>query len=109
VRLLGGAVSGGRRWRAVGLALHLSNGVLFGALFARLGWRGWRRGVVAAEVEGLLAWPAMALADRLHPDRRDGRWPRLLTDRRVFAQEAVLHALFGAVLGLLVDRPARSP
>jgi hypothetical protein len=107
LRLLGAAVCPGPRWRAAGLALHLANGALFGAAFARLGWRGWRRGVAAAEVEGLLAWPAMALADRRHPDRRDGTWPRLLTDRRVFAQEAALHAVFGAVLGLLLGPPRR--
>jgi hypothetical protein len=89
-----------------GLALHLANGALFGAVAARRGWRDWRRGLVAAELEGLLAWPGMALADRLHPCRRDGSWPPLLTDRRVFAQEAVMHGLFGAVLGLLLGSHA---
>jgi hypothetical protein len=84
--------------------VHLINGALFGALFARLGGRGARWGLAAAGVEHLLAWPAMAVADRLHPDRRDGTWPRLLTDRRVFAQETALHALFGSVLGLLLPR-----
>ncbi len=29
-----------------------------------------------------------------HPDRRDGYWPRLLTDPRVFAQCAAARALF---------------
>jgi hypothetical protein len=48
-------------------------------------------------------WPGMALLDRIHPDRRSGRWPRLLTDRRVFAQEAAMHAVFGLLLGLMVD------
>jgi hypothetical protein len=86
--------------------VHLVNGALFGALFERLGGRGLPRGLAAAGVEHLLTWPAMAVADRIHPDRRDGTWPRLLTDRRVFAQETALHAVFGAVLGLLL--PARA-
>jgi hypothetical protein len=52
-------------------------------------------------------WPGMALVDRVHPDRRSGHWPPLFTNPRVFAQEAVMHALFGLVLGVLVaDRDA---
>jgi hypothetical protein len=42
--------------------------------------------------------------DRVHPDRRSGHWPRLLTDRRVLAQETLMHALFGLVLGLLLPK-----
>lgn len=52
--------------------------------------------------ETVATWPLMAVADRAHPDRRSGRWPRLLTDRRVLAQEAAMHALFGLLLGLMV-------
>jgi hypothetical protein len=50
----------------------------------------------------------MAVVDRHHPDRRSGAWPPLLWNRRVFAQEAALHALFGAILGSLVTRAARN-
>jgi hypothetical protein len=72
----------------------------------RLGVRGWKAGIAAAELENVLAWPAMAVVDRLHPDRRAGRWPPLLRNRRVFVQEAAVHAVFGAVLGLLLPRTA---
>ena len=51
----------------------------------------------------------MAIVDRVHPDRRSGYWPRLLTDRRVFVQESVMHALFGLLLGLLLPKRRGSP
>ena len=104
VRLLGAPLSR-RHWRAAGTAVHLANGAIAGLLFQRLGLRGWKAGIVAAEVENALLWPGMAVVDRLHPDRRSGAWPPLLRNRRVFAQEVVVHAIFGAVLGaLLRDR-----
>jgi hypothetical protein len=57
---------------------------------------------VAAQAENLALWPAMAVVDRIHPDRRNGTWPPLLGNGRVFTHEAAVHALFGVVLGLLV-------
>jgi len=50
----------------------------------------------------------MVAVDRWHPDRRSGAWPPLLRNGRVFAQEAAVHALFGAVLGLLLPRRAEN-
>jgi len=58
--------------------------------------------VAAAQLENLALWPALAVVDRIHPDRRSGALPRLLTNRRVLAQEVALHLLFGLVLGTLV-------
>jgi hypothetical protein len=103
VRLLGAlATFDGKRWREAGLAAHLVNGAVFGALFEAAGGRGWKQGIVAAKLENLALWPAMAAIDRVHPDRRSGAWPPLLTNPRVFAYESTVHALFGAVLGSLV-------
>ncbi|HYY34134.1 MAG TPA: hypothetical protein VE693_11235 [Gaiellaceae bacterium] len=99
VRLLGGLT--GRRSRG-GLALHVVNGAVFGAVFERTGGRGVLRGVLAAEAENLLLWPLMAVIDRVHPERRAGAWPPLFGNARVFAYEATVHALFGALLGSLV-------
>jgi hypothetical protein len=107
VRMLGGLLTRGTGWRAVGLGAHLVNGAVFGAAFERAGARGWRQGLVAAEVENALLWPAMALVDRLHPDRRSGAWPPLLKNGHVFAYEAAVHALFGVVLGVLADQRSR--
>jgi hypothetical protein len=104
-RLVGRLVTTGRLWPLAGIAVHTLNGAAFGAVFARAGGRGWKHGVAAAELENGVLWPAMAIIDRYHPDRRSGYWPPLVSNGRVFAQEAVLHALFGAVLGaLLSDR-----
>ena len=101
LRLLGAPLSR-RHWRAAGMALHLANGAAAGVLFHRLGLRGWKAGIAAAQLENAALWPGMALVDRLHPDRRSGAWPPLLLNTRVFGQEVAVHALFGAVLGRLV-------
>jgi hypothetical protein len=108
VRMLGGLLTRGSGWRAAGLGAHLVNGALFGAAFALTGGRGWRRGLAAAQVENVLLWPGMAMVDRLHPDRRSGTWPPLLTNPRVFGYEVGVHALFGVVLGALAGPGQRS-
>jgi hypothetical protein len=103
LRLLGALLTrDGERWHSAGLAAHVANGAVFGALFTAAGGRGWKQGLAAAQVENLALWPGMAVIDRLHPDRRSGAWPPLLTNGRVFAYEAAVHALFGVVLGTLV-------
>ncbi len=99
VRLLGKLVRRGPGWRVAGTALHTVNGAAFALAFDGLGLRGWRQGVLAAEAENALLWPAMALVQRIHPDCRSGEWPPLVSDRRVFAQAVLAHALFGALLG----------
>ena len=106
VRLLGRFATRGRAWPAAGLAIHLCNGAVFGAAFEKAGFGGVRAGVAAAQVENLVLWPGMAVVDRIHPDRRDGAWPRLLTNRRIVAQEVAGHAIFGAVLGSLTRHRA---
>jgi hypothetical protein len=107
IRVLGAPISR-RHWRLAGTVIHLANGVAAGIAFERLGFRGWKAGVAAFEIEHLATWPLMATIDRWHPDCRSGAWPPLLRNRRVFAQEAVVHAVFGAVLGLLLSRRAEN-
>jgi len=108
VRMLGGLLTQGSRWRAAGLGAHLVNGAVFGAVFARAGGRGWRQGLAVAQAENLALWPAMGLVDRFHPDRRSGAWPPLLSNARVLGYEVAVHALFGVVLGALARTPQRS-
>ncbi len=103
VRLLGRMVTE-RGWVPAGIALHVANGAAFGAAFAVAGGRGPRAGATWALTESVLVWPGMALLDRVHPDRRSGRWPRLLTSPRIFLQETLMHGLFGVVLGLLLPK-----
>jgi hypothetical protein len=107
VRALGRPVSR-RHWRAAGTAIHLANGAAAGFAFERLGLRGWKTGLAVFQVEHLATWPLMVAVDRWHPDRRNGDWPPLLPNRRIFVQEALVHAVFGLVLGLLLRRPAEN-
>ena len=104
VRLMGGLVTTGRGRTAAGLAIHVANGAAFGWAFERVLHGGVRRGLLAAQVENALLWPGMVVIDRIHPDRRSGTWPPLATSRRVMGYEVTAHALFGAVLGMLVRR-----
>jgi hypothetical protein len=107
VRLLGALAPVGSAWRPVGIAMHLANGALYGVAFHKLGGRGWVQGLLSAELENVLLWPSMAVVDRVHPDRRGGAWPPLLFNRRVFAYEVTMHAIFGIVLGLLLPGTRR--
>jgi hypothetical protein len=105
-RLLGGLFRIGPE---AAIGIHLVNGALFGATFERVGLRGPASGVLLAQAESIVLWPAMAVVDRVHEDRRSGTWPPLIQSGRVFAYEVAVHALFGAVLGWLVrSSPARS-
>jgi len=103
-RLLGRFVTRRHAWPLVGVALHVANGAAFGAVFEKLGLRGVKAGIIAAEVENMLLWPTMAIVDRIHPDRRDDTWPPLFSSPKVAAQEIVGHAIFGAALGALAGR-----
>ena len=102
MRLLGALLTARGPWRRLGIVVHLANGTFFGAAFSRMGEGGWRRGLIAAELENLVLWPTMAMFDRIHPDRRSGLWPPLVSSPRVFAYEVTMHALFGVVLGILL-------
>ena len=104
VRLLGRLVTRNRAWPMAGAALHLVNGAAFGTAFELAGLRGVKAGITAAQAENLAFWPAFAVLDRVHPDRRDGIWPPLLRNRRIALYEVIVHALFGSILGALVRR-----
>ncbi|MBX5441222.1 MAG: hypothetical protein IRZ32_06805 [Solirubrobacteraceae bacterium] len=96
--------------RAVGTAMHLVNGALFGAVYAnvapRLPLPSWARGPALALAENAATWPLAALSDRLHPARDE--LPRLSGNRAAFAQATWRHLLFGVVLGEL-ERRLSSP
>jgi hypothetical protein len=115
VELLGKLVTRGREWQAVGLALHVQNGAIFGALYAQLkpflpGPPIARAGILAM-VENFALWPLAGVVDRYHPARRD--LPTLAGNRRALAQSTWRHALFAVLLGVLEqlvnDRSADEP
>ena len=106
VAVLGKAVARGRRWRAVGVTLHLANGALFGLAYEAARRRlpvGERRLAVGmALAEHLALYPLCFIVDRYHPARGEPGVPPLLRSSRAFAQATWRHALFGLVLGRLV-------
>jgi hypothetical protein len=106
------------RWYPLGLALHVQNGALFGAVYAgalapllaTAGVPPAARAPLVAQVENFALWPLGRLNDRFHPARGD--LPRLTGNRRALAQATWRHLLFGVVLGELERRwngePARA-
>jgi hypothetical protein len=104
--LLGKAVTRRRAWPVVGLAMHLANGAVFGAVYAsvvrRVPLPSWSRGPAAGLGEHVLSWPLVLVADRVHPARDE--LPTLGTSARAFAQATWRHLLFGLVLGELERR-----
>jgi hypothetical protein len=104
--LLGAAVVRGRAALPVGIALHLANGAVFGAVYANvapaLPAPAWVRGPIAGLAEHLATWPLAPLVDRVHPAR--DQLPRLAGSRVTFWQATWRHLLFGLVLGELERR-----
>jgi hypothetical protein len=115
VEMLGKAVTRGREWQLIGLAIHMGNGAAFGAIYSQL--RPFlpgppvATGLLAGLAEHAASWPLIALVDRSHPARGD--LPKLWGNPRALAQATWRHALFGAVLGgleaLVNDRSADEP
>jgi hypothetical protein len=106
VELLGKAVSKGDAWPLPGVALHVQNGAVFGAIYAQL-----RRflpgpsvaiGLAAAMIEHLGTWTLVGAIDRAHPRRSE--LPQLKGNSRAFWQATWRHAVFGIVLGELERR-----
>ncbi len=109
VELLGKTVTRGDGWYPAGLAMHMGNGALFGAVYATLAPRlplpAPLRGPAAALAENFATWPLTALTDRLHPARDE--LPQLFGSGRALAQATWRHLLFGIVLGELERRVNR--
>jgi hypothetical protein len=111
VELLGKAVRRGDGSYPIGLALHIQNGAIFGAVYANvarlLPLAPEVRGPVLALAQHLVFWPLGSLSDRYHPARDE--LPRFDGNRRAFAQSAWRHILFGVVLGELERRVNADP
>jgi Family of unknown function (DUF6789) len=106
VEILGKLVTRGDHWRPIGFALHVQNGVIFGAAYTRikpsLPGPAVVRGLLVALIEHVAAWPLTAVFDRYHPARKE--LPKLAANPRAFGQATIRHAVFGIVLGFLEDK-----
>ena len=103
VEILGKLVTRGDEWRPIGFALHVQNGALLGAAYARLKpslpESAVLCGLLAGLIEHVATWPMTVLVDRYHPARKE--LPKLAANPRAFGQATIRHAVFGIVLGLL--------
>lgn len=111
VELLGRAVVNDEGWYPAGLALHMGNGAVFGAVYSNIApvlpLPPSARGPTLALSEHLVLWPLTVLADRFHPASK--QLPGLSGNRRAFAQATFRHLLFGVVLGELERRLNATP
>ncbi len=108
VAIVGKALTRGPAWRPVGLALHVTNGALFGLAYHQAGRMlpgvGVRRLALGmALTEHVALYPLCYLVDNFHPARGTHGIPPLLTNPRAFAQATWRHAVFGFVLGALAS------
>ena len=101
-----GFLSQGRLRLPLEFATQAAGGAAFGAAFARLGGRGINGGVAAALAENAALWPLVAVIQRYHPDVRAGRWPKPFSDPGSIQVSFAGHAIFGILLGALLDPPA---
>ena len=105
VEILGKLVTRGDYWLPIGFALHVQNGAILGAAYARLKpslpGPAVLRGLLVGLVEHVAAWPLTVVFDRYHPARKE--LPKLAANRRAFGQATIRHAVFGIVLVLLED------
>jgi hypothetical protein len=106
VEWLGRAVTRGDGWYPAGLALHVSNGAVFGGVYANIAplipLPPATRGPLIAVGEHLALWPLCGLSDRMHPARK--KLPKLAGNHRAFAQSTLRHLLFGIAMGELERR-----
>jgi hypothetical protein len=109
VAVLGKAITRGRAWWPVGLAIHAANGAAFGLAFhearhaTRPRFTPRQLALAMALAEHVALYPLSGLVDRYHPARGEPGIPPLLTNGRAFLQATWRHALFGAVLGTLAS------
>src|SRR5436189_2164584 len=103
LEILGKLVTRGDDWQPIGFALHVQNGAILGAAYARLKpslpGPAVLHGLLAGLIEHVATWPMTVLVDHYHPARKE--LPKLAASRRAFGQATIRHAVFGIVLGLL--------
>src|SRR3989441_4298017 len=93
VEVLGKLVTRGDDWEPIGFALHVQNGAILGAAYARLKpslpGPAIVRGLLAGLVEHVATWPMVALVYRYHPAREE--LPKLAGNRRAFRHATIHH------------------
>jgi hypothetical protein len=105
VEILGKLVTRGDHWRPIGFVLHVQNGAIFGAAYARLKpslpGPAVLRGLLVGLIEHVAAWPMTVVFDRYHPARKE--LPKLAANRRAFGQATIRHAVGQADYVLIAE------
>jgi hypothetical protein len=101
VEILGKLVTRGDDWQRIGFALHVQNGAILGAAYARLkpSLRGPAvfRGLLAGLIEHVATWPMTVLVDGYHAARKE--LPKLAANRRAFGQATIATQCSGSSSG----------
>lgn len=107
IAMLGRFATRGANWRSIGWTMHLANGavagLVFRALYDRIGGNAFVLALAFAVTEHLVTYPLTMLTDRFHPSRGAPELPPMSRSGRAFAQATFRHVLFGVVLGVLVS------
>ena len=103
--IVAGYAGTGRARVPLEYATQFVGGATFGAAFAHFGGRGINRAVTAALVENTVLWPGVAVLQRRHPDVLAGRWRKPFSDTRALRVSYAGHAIYGVLLGALLDPP----
>ncbi|CAB4700654.1 MAG: hypothetical protein F2663_06560 [Actinobacteria bacterium] len=110
VALLGKSVTRSWLWWPIGMVAHAANGAAFGIGVAAVAGHSSlpvrKLAFRLAMVEHVLSFPFAGLADRKHPARGMKGVKPVFTFRG-FVQATWRHALFGAVLGRLLEHAER--
>ena len=105
VAMLGKLATRTRAWPLAGIAIHATNGALFGLVVdevsRRTGSSTRRVAPALALAENFALFPLGYVVDRVHPARGQAGVAPFFTVRGLL-QETTRHAVFGAVLGRLL-------
>lgn len=100
-------------WRSAGMVMHCLFGTALGALYAAALGRPlrrrlppWAAGVAFMQAENTALYPLLALMQRFHPAWREGILESYYQPLTA-AQQVWRHLVFGAVLGIVLDRLER--
>ena len=89
IAILGKLVTRGPHWRVAGWALHVVNGavagIVFWAVYSRLGGSVFWVAIGFAMVEHVVTYPLTLLTDRFHPARGAPELPPMARSGRAFA------------------------
>ncbi|HEV2591021.1 MAG TPA: hypothetical protein VGU02_03920 [Gaiellaceae bacterium] len=99
-------VTRGRLQPVLDYAVQATGGATFGVVFTRLGGRTTKQAVLATLGENAALLACSPVIDRIHPDVRDGTWPRLTGNPRAAGVSVSGHLLYAMLFAALLRKRA---